>query len=386
MQYNYDWTRISAGYIKKGLSSQQYREAMIHELKQHISFDAYCCTLIDPISLLSIGAVTEYSIEQIHHKIISYEYGHDDFVSYERMIELGITVSILRLAIKGDSDRYTEVLEPAGFSDEARVVLMSNGQCWGFLTLFKKSASYAPHFLERDEQLLADVAPIMGAALKQYHHYIIDEPIIARGATKGIIVLSDQLEVLSMNDRGKELLALLQQHERVGVELSSPNQLQSSTTPKHENENIRVIGVPSISELTLPKPVQALALKLLAQIIDESYTLLVPVPPVGYITVSATRLFTTMKQTQLAIYFDSASANEMLAYLMDAYRLTPREQEIIHHIMKGSSSKEIAAQLSISSYTVSDHLKSIYTKLEVSSRNEVIWKLFSRFQVDFSNS
>lgn len=385
MQYDYDWTRISAGYIKKGLSSQQYREAMIYELKKHISFDAYCCTLIDPISLLSIGAVTEYSIEQIHHKIISYEYGYDDFVSYERMIESGVTVSILRLAIKGESDRYTEVLEPAGFSDEARVVLMSNGQCWGFLTLFKKSASHAPYFQESDEQLLAEVAPIMGGALKQYHHYIIDEPIIARGATKGIIVLSDQLEVLSMNDRGKELLGLLQQHERVGVELSSPNQLQPST-PKHVNENTRAMDKSSISELTLPKPVQALALKLLAQMIDESYTLLVPVPLVGYITVSATRLFTTMKQTQLAIYIDSASANEMLAYLMDAYRLTPREQEIIHHLMKGSSSKEIATQLSISSYTVSDHLKSIYTKLEVSSRNEVIWKLFSRFQVDFSNS
>ena len=51
--------------------------------------------------------------------------------------------------------------------------------------------------------------------------------------------------------------------------------------------------------------------------------------------------------------------------------LTPREREVLSLVGRGLQAKEVAGQLSISSHTVRDHLKSIYRKLDVSSRAQV---------------
>jgi PAS domain S-box-containing protein len=54
--------------------------------------------------------------------------------------------------------------------------------------------------------------------------------------------------------------------------------------------------------------------------------------------------------------------------------LTEREIETLNLLAKGKSVKQIAATLQISPHTVADHLKSIYTKLNVHSKNEAIFK------------
>jgi two-component system, NarL family, nitrate/nitrite response regulator NarL len=51
-------------------------------------------------------------------------------------------------------------------------------------------------------------------------------------------------------------------------------------------------------------------------------------------------------------------------------RLTPRESEVLTYLSKGFTIKEIAALMGIKWFTVNDHIKSIYKKLNVSSRAE----------------
>jgi DNA-binding NarL/FixJ family response regulator len=51
-------------------------------------------------------------------------------------------------------------------------------------------------------------------------------------------------------------------------------------------------------------------------------------------------------------------------------RLTPRESEVLTYLSKGFTIKEIASLMSIKWFTVNDHIKSIYKKLNVSSRAE----------------
>jgi len=50
--------------------------------------------------------------------------------------------------------------------------------------------------------------------------------------------------------------------------------------------------------------------------------------------------------------------------------LTTRESEVLALIGAGSSTPEVADQLNISKYTVEDHLKQVYRKLEISNRAE----------------
>ncbi|MEM6907740.1 MAG: response regulator transcription factor [Pseudomonadota bacterium] len=50
--------------------------------------------------------------------------------------------------------------------------------------------------------------------------------------------------------------------------------------------------------------------------------------------------------------------------------LTPRELEVLEIIARGAIKKDVANSLRISEHTVSSHVKSIYTKLGISSRAE----------------
>lgn len=52
--------------------------------------------------------------------------------------------------------------------------------------------------------------------------------------------------------------------------------------------------------------------------------------------------------------------------------LTPRELEVLGHLVQGETNREIANRLYISEYTVKNHIHSILSKLGVSNRREAI--------------
>jgi len=58
----------------------------------------------------------------------------------------------------------------------------------------------------------------------------------------------------------------------------------------------------------------------------------------------------------------------------DTVSLTGREIEVLNLIARGYSRKEIAALLQLSRHTVVSHIRHIYEKLEVHSRNEAVFE------------
>jgi DNA-binding NarL/FixJ family response regulator len=56
------------------------------------------------------------------------------------------------------------------------------------------------------------------------------------------------------------------------------------------------------------------------------------------------------------------------------YGLTPREKEILQHLVQGQSTKEAAAQLEISYHTADGYIRDIYEKLQVNTRSGVVAK------------
>ena len=60
---------------------------------------------------------------------------------------------------------------------------------------------------------------------------------------------------------------------------------------------------------------------------------------------------------------------------MSAFELTRREQEVLRRVIAGSPSVAIAANLHISARTVQDHLKSIFAKVGVRSRGQLVARL-----------
>lgn len=62
---------------------------------------------------------------------------------------------------------------------------------------------------------------------------------------------------------------------------------------------------------------------------------------------------------------------------MEAYEITQRELQVIRAIARGLGTGEIAAQLFLSPHTVRDHVKPVFEKVGVSSRGELVAKVFA---------
>ncbi|WP_320939125.1 helix-turn-helix transcriptional regulator [Lysinibacillus capsici] len=344
------WQRKSDQCLKHSKNSFEYRQLMIEALRTHINFDAYCCTLTDVHTLFSVGAVTEQSIEAIHQKIMELEYTTEDVNKYGFLVQSGQNIGRLSDS-SSRSFRYREVLMPNGYSDEVRAALTYQGQCYGFLTLFKRAENEQPLFKDQDVVLIKRLIPIMGESLKKFYHYIIEERIPVVEGEQGIVIFDKGLKILSSNTKACELLSILRKYE-------------------------------SLAEIQVPKPIQALCAKLLADKYNSNTSLIVPIKDTGYIAIRASLLLTSQQEQQIALLINEAPSREMLNFLITAYNLTPREKEVVFEVIKGIPTKEIAYNLNSSTYTVQDHLKVIFQKVNVSNRNELVWKIFSRFQLD----
>ncbi|MEV5412288.1 helix-turn-helix transcriptional regulator [Thermopolyspora sp. NPDC052614] len=78
------------------------------------------------------------------------------------------------------------------------------------------------------------------------------------------------------------------------------------------------------------------------------------------------------EEGNVSVVIQPAPASEISKLLMLAYALTPREQEVLQQVIAGTPSAGIAAELHISPSTVQDHLKSIFSKVGVRSRGQLV--------------
>jgi DNA-binding NarL/FixJ family response regulator len=83
---------------------------------------------------------------------------------------------------------------------------------------------------------------------------------------------------------------------------------------------------------------------------------------------------------------DAVFSPRLAGFVIDAFRqtvevkdeeldlLTPREMEVLRHIARGFTYKQVAQKLSVSVKTVETHMTSVLRKLQLSSRHELaVW-------------
>ena len=79
---------------------------------------------------------------------------------------------------------------------------------------------------------------------------------------------------------------------------------------------------------------------------------------------------------------EPAKSADIAPIVIEAYGLAPRERDVVRAIARGSSTPDIAAELCLSPHTVRDYIKSVFEKVGVSSRGELIAKLFAEHYSD----
>lgn len=80
----------------------------------------------------------------------------------------------------------------------------------------------------------------------------------------------------------------------------------------------------------------------------------------------------------IAVSVRAASAEDVLQLVSRAYGLTTRERGLVALVLEGLDTRELAKRMFISTYTVKDHLKSVFDKAGVHSRRELVTGLFGQ--------
>ena len=86
--------------------------------------------------------------------------------------------------------------------------------------------------------------------------------------------------------------------------------------------------------------------------------------------------FTPIIAKKVLRYFQISKSEE------NNYNLSPREKEVLSHLVKGRQYKVIAEAMNISYETVRSHMKSIYSKIHVTSLTEAVAKTINEKLLD----
>lgn len=331
-----------------------FRRRVLAELRNVLDFEVACFTTVDPRTLLSTGAVTDERIEKLHPRLFENEYEGADCNRYSELAHSSVKVAALSVATGGNlaqSVRGREILLPAGLGDELRAALVHQGECWGFLTLYR-SAEQA-RFTQTEIALVSTLVPNFARTLREATTRMEADAAAVNTPEAGIAVISADFTLLSANDAARWWLAVLRRQEDIGQQY-------------------------------LPRPVRAVCSKVRGrsriQKSSGQAKVCIPISQGGFLSIRASEL-TSPSTVQYAVVLERARPDEIVPLLAASYNLTSREKQLLGCILSGGSTKEIAAALSISTYTVQDHLKSIFSKTGVGSRRELIRLLITRYSL-----
>jgi DNA-binding CsgD family transcriptional regulator len=77
-------------------------------------------------------------------------------------------------------------------------------------------------------------------------------------------------------------------------------------------------------------------------------------------------------ESDIAVTIEASTSAERLEVFGRASGLSEREREVLGHLAAGSDTRDIAARMYLSAYTVQDHLKSVFTKTGTHSRRALL--------------
>ena len=83
-----------------------------------------------------------------------------------------------------------------------------------------------------------------------------------------------------------------------------------------------------------------------------------------------------MDDGTVAVMLEAARPAELAPLVADAYGFTDTERRVTELVAQGLSTKQIAARLHVTTYTVQDHVKSIFDKSGAGSRGDLVARLF----------
>ncbi|RCW73247.1 helix-turn-helix transcriptional regulator [Saliterribacillus persicus] len=310
------------------------RKRIRQKLYTICSFDASCIRTVDPNNLLTTGALTDEVIEKIHPQLFVNEYLDQDIHSQYELASSSIPIKVLSHSTNSEkSKRLQEILFPAGFKSEMRMAFVTGGQCYGFASLYRRDLAFNSNDVNKIRKQVKEIASII-------RKHVLRVTNKAKPFTiQPMLIMSSSFTILYQNQQAKSWLHQLSKQEDLLID-------------------------------QIPRSIRAIFFQVLKNRKNHSNTIMIDSEGELYALEAA--LLTDHEDEMVIVIKKGPITNgDWFSYLIKCYQWTAKESEIIRYIIKGDTTNEIADQLSISPYTVQDHLKSIFLKTNINSRSKL---------------
>lgn len=322
-----------------------YFEAVELALRRLVPFDAACWLSLDPGTWLPTSHISRLYGSTHFKALVVNEYLEEDVNKFALLAGASRPVALMSTATGGKLDgsaRYVNILGPLGYEgDELRAVFRDGEAVWGAVALHRRRGTFGEH----EADLVAEVGGIVAVGIRR--------AILRSAAT---------------TDRGQQPPGL--------IVLRGDDSLESVTPAARRllDEAFDSTVASGPAPLTVVSVAQQ-ARRSAGGGTDEIAGARLPTRTGGWLRMDASLLDDDVRG-RVAVIISAAREPEIANLIAQAYGLSAREREVTGFVLRGRSTQEIADTLHVTPYTVQDHLKSIFEKVGVRSRRELVAQLF----------
>jgi DNA-binding CsgD family transcriptional regulator len=303
-----------------------------------------CVVTMDPATLLPTGHVIENGLpDSTLPRYAEIEIREADFNKLAALARAREPAASLSEATGGRLDRsarHRELRGPNGFGDELRAMFVGDTGVWGGIVLLREAGR--ADFTGADTRLLASLSQHLAEGMRRA---VLLTALTEGGQDEetvpGMVLLRDDNSIESANAAAQTWLGELgAEAERAPFVIQTVADRARSLAAGAEHG----------------EPVAGARVRL-----ASGRWLLVRGSMLG---------------DRAAVILETARSPELAPLLADAHGLTGRERAVTQLVAQGLATSAIAGRLHLSPYTVQDHLKSIFEKVGVSTRGELVARLF----------
>lgn len=302
---------------------------------------------LDPESRLITSDYGGEGCELETSEVMRWEYLDDDFNKYWEVLGHPSGVQTLHEVTGGKPERsriYRDYMAGEGLAQEMLVALRTTtGVFWGTVRLNRLVGQ--PEFDADDVAFMAAVAPDLAEGIRR--GLAVGEATDPdHPDAPGLIILGSDGEILSLSVAATRWIERLPDRSARGSLPGSVASVASAAFACARAEE------PGADPRVVVRSLDGCWISVQATVVGAGGT------------------------PQVAVIIEPAHPDRITPVLMAIHELTPRERDVTRLVLQGSSTIQVANLLGISPHTVQQHLKSIFEKVGVRSRRELVGALF----------
>lgn len=338
---------------RAGLDLENFLAEAIESVRRAVPWASACLATHDPGTHMLTSARKYGHLREMNshdHEFGLIEYGTVEPTAFTELALAPVPAAGVHLIHDGEierSGRMSRFMVPNfGFGDEARMVFRDGEQTWGAMALFRGSDDHT--FAPEDIEFLASLSAQFARGVRTgMLTRLADAPAPQAATGPAVLIVGSDNQVAQMS---------------LGAEVRVADLIGGVAAGDPMGPVAGLVGAArryARGESTLPPRARIRGASGMWLVVHAS-----PLSSFGD------------RDGDVVVTIEEARPPEIVTLVVAAFGLTQRERDVTQLVLQGVDTKEIAATLHVSTYTVQDHLKSVFDKADVRSRRELISRIY----------